>query len=422
MEYTLYDNDEYQPLEQGNKYSPTWPFRMVVAGSSDSGKTTMLLNLLIGTKMVDKENGSRYILCNDVILIAKFPDEPKWNIVRDFFNELAETEDVSFKALPPSEIPDIDKFNPERSTIAIFEDLMHESKKIQEQIAKYFTHGRHRNISPIYVAQRFFAIYKTIRDNATYILIHRGGGSLFDLKNILNRYTEYSDHLVPIIDDLTMKKEFVVIDTRRSRDDPLSIRHMWDARTELLPKDSKAFSITKEKLEPKINKNLVNIVETRISDSSSSQSKFSIAGQEAISQAKKENCLVKFARNMPSPNKRKELLSEGIQAKNSDTWARLVYREAFNIKDKDLGAGWLDFIQKVKERAKLLQNNEISIPQVDESRPDKNSYFLRYKDLLDSRPLDEKKYIEGCEILTWLLSNGHIDKKIYRIGIKELEE
>ncbi|CAJ0842199.1 19401_t:CDS:2 [Entrophospora sp. SA101] len=93
MEYRLYDNDEYQPLEQGNKYSPTWPFRMVVAGSSDSGKTTMLLNLLIGTKMVDKENGSRYILCNDVILI--------------------ETEDVSFKALPPSEIPDTDEFNPE---------------------------------------------------------------------------------------------------------------------------------------------------------------------------------------------------------------------------------------------------------------------------------------------------------------------
>ncbi|CAJ0831107.1 12185_t:CDS:2, partial [Entrophospora sp. SA101] len=60
---------------------------------SDSGKTTMLLNLLIGTKMVDKENGSRYILCNDVILI--------------------ETEDVSFKALPPSEIPDTDEFNPE---------------------------------------------------------------------------------------------------------------------------------------------------------------------------------------------------------------------------------------------------------------------------------------------------------------------
>jgi len=385
MEYFEYNDDEYQPLKQGDEFAPISPFRMVVAGSSGSRKTSNVINLIMGTKKADKKNGSRYILCNDVVLFAKFPDEPKWNIVRDFFNELAETEDVSFKALPPSEIPDPEEFDPSRSTIAVFEDLMHESKKIQEQIAKYFTHGHHRNISPIYISQRFFAIDKTIRDNASYISLHRGGGNLYDIKNIISRYTEYSDHLAPIIDDLTLKQEFIVFDLRRSKNDPLSIRVRWD--------------------KPLETKNSVNIIQ------SISQSKFSIAGQEAISQAKKENRLVKFARSMPSPNKRKELLSEGIQAKNSDTWARLVYREAFNIKDKDLGPGWLDFIQKVKEN--------IEYP---ESSTHKNSQLLRYKDLLNSRPLDEKKYIEGCEILLWLLSNGHIDKKIYRIGIKELEE
>ncbi|CAJ0839446.1 12142_t:CDS:2, partial [Entrophospora sp. SA101] len=123
-----------------------------------------------------------------------------------FYNKLAETEDVSFKALPPSEIPDTDEFNPECSTVIIFEDLMHESKKVQDKIAQYFTHARHSNVSPIYVSQRFFAVPKPIQENVTYISIHRGGGSLFDLKNILNHY---SDHLVPIIDDLTMKKEFI---------------------------------------------------------------------------------------------------------------------------------------------------------------------------------------------------------------------
>ena len=395
MEYFVYNIDEYKPLKPGNEFAPILPFRMVVSGSSDSGKTTMVLNLIMGTKKVDKENGSRYILCNDVILIAKFPDEPKWKIVEDFFNELAKTEDVSFKALSPSEIPNIDTFNPERSTLVIFEDLMHESKKIQEQIAKYFTHGRHRNISTIYIAQRFFSIYKTIRDNATYIVLHRGGGSLFDIKNIISRYTENSDHLAPIIDDLTLKQEFIVFDLRRSKIDPLSIRVRWDKPLEA--------------------ENSVNIVQ------SIPQSKFNIAGQEAILIAKKENRLVEFAGNFPLPPERKKLLAEGVIAKNSDIWARLVYREAFGIKNKDLGSGWHDFAQKIKEGAKPLQNNEISIPQV-ESRPDKNLYFLRYKDLLDSRPLDDKKYIEGCEILTWLLSNGHIDQKIYRVGIKELND
>ena len=147
MEIFEYDIDEYQPLVQGNKFAPESPFRMGVAGGSNSGKTTMVINLLMGTKKIDRKNGSRYILCNDVVLFAKFPDEPKWNIVWDFYNELANSpdpefyEDVSFKVLPYSEIPDPDEFDPSRSTTAIFEDLMYESKKIQEKIAQYFTHG-----------------------------------------------------------------------------------------------------------------------------------------------------------------------------------------------------------------------------------------------------------------------------------------
>ena len=44
---------------------------MEVSGSSDSGKTTMIINLLMGNKKI-KEDGERYILCNDVVLIGKF--------------------------------------------------------------------------------------------------------------------------------------------------------------------------------------------------------------------------------------------------------------------------------------------------------------------------------------------------------------
>ena len=125
MDYFIYNIDEYQPLPLGNKFAPTWPFRMVVVGSSDSGKTTMIMNLLMGNKKA-KENGERYILCNDVVLIGKYLNEPKWKIVEDFYNELSETEDVSFTKIHPSEIPDTEEFNSERSTVVIFEDLIQE--------------------------------------------------------------------------------------------------------------------------------------------------------------------------------------------------------------------------------------------------------------------------------------------------------
>ena len=66
------------------------------------------------------------ILCNDVVLIGKYLNEPKWKIVEDFYNELSETEDVSFTKIHPSEIPDTEEFNSERSTVVIFEDLIQE--------------------------------------------------------------------------------------------------------------------------------------------------------------------------------------------------------------------------------------------------------------------------------------------------------
>ena len=66
MDLYLRDADEYtKDSRQGNKFAPVWPFRLVVSGSSDSGKTTMIMNLLMGDKKI-KEDSEWYILCNYV--------------------------------------------------------------------------------------------------------------------------------------------------------------------------------------------------------------------------------------------------------------------------------------------------------------------------------------------------------------------
>jgi len=111
MDLYLRDANEYnKDSRQENKFAPVWPFRLVVSGSSDFGKTTMIMNLLMGNKKI-KEDGERYILCNDVVLIGKFLNEPKWCIVRDFYNKLAEEgEDVSFRTYSPCDTPDVDYF------------------------------------------------------------------------------------------------------------------------------------------------------------------------------------------------------------------------------------------------------------------------------------------------------------------------
>jgi hypothetical protein len=216
MKIYLYDIDETPVSKSGDPHAPQLPFRMLTSGSSGMGKTNMLINLLLGDKLVNtyhgKKEGQRYINCNDVLLVGKHLNEPKWQIVREFYKLLASSdlseggEDVTFNAITPDEIPPVTDFDPKRSTVVVFEDLVNEPKKIQQRIAEYFTHGRHRNISPIYVSQRFFAVPKIIRENLTYIVLHAGAGNLQDIKRIVSQYTEHSNKIAPIIDNLTRTK------------------------------------------------------------------------------------------------------------------------------------------------------------------------------------------------------------------------
>ena len=99
--------------------------------------------------------------------------------------------------------------------------------------------------------------------------------------------------------------------------DPLSIRVRWDTSLRLFLETNESGS--------------VNVI------SFENFSKFSDYGQKAVAQAKKNGALIEFAQKLPSPSERKILLKENVSAKNSDIWARYVFREAFGIDNKDLG-------------------------------------------------------------------------------------
>jgi predicted XRE-type DNA-binding protein len=397
MDFNIWHVNEYaEDSRQGNEFAPEWPFRIVVSGSSDSGKTTMIMNLLKGNKKI-KEDGEKYVLCNDVVLIGKHLNEPKWGIVRDFYNELAEEgEDVSFHAILPADIPDVEEFDSGRATVVIFEDLMNMPKKVQNKIADYFSSGRHSNISPIYVSQRFFAIPKTVRENINYISLHRGAGSLPDIKRIISQYTDQSASLAPAIDELTLKKEFIVFDLRRSQTDPLSIRVRWDTNLRSIL-DQSQINHRSVIDQSQIDQSSVNVLSVM-------NSRFSSYGQKAIAEAKKNGLLAEFAQNFPSPKERKILLADKVNAKNKDNWVRLVFREAYRIEGKDLGPEWTKFLEQIKGTPVYNKKSCLSL----------------YKKLLESRPIDDKKYNEGCNALLWLLSNGHINRKTFCIAISEL--
>ena len=55
----------------------------------------------------------------------------------------------------PEKIPSVKAFSPERSTAIVFEDLCLASEHIQNRIGQFFGNGRHRNISCVYVTQKY---------------------------------------------------------------------------------------------------------------------------------------------------------------------------------------------------------------------------------------------------------------------------
>ena len=251
--YELCKLGETVPSKKQNPFAPKLPFRLGVAGTSESGKTKMVVHQLLGSKYPkvypwmsgekrghkipkggSKNFGERYIPCDDLIVVAQHQDEELWETVQCFYEFIAKDkqapwyENVRFKLIAPEELPDIVSFKRTgRTTVIVFDDLAGEPLATQLKIVPFFRSGRHEGISSIYIAQRFYEIHPNIRANLKYISLHRGCGTLDSIKRILKDMFDDYESLAKKVYEV-IKKHFVVIDIRRPPDDPLSIRFRWD--------------------------------------------------------------------------------------------------------------------------------------------------------------------------------------------------
>jgi ABC-type dipeptide/oligopeptide/nickel transport system ATPase component len=172
---------------------------MLIVGSSGSGKTQTLLNLI-------HNMGNTF---NDIYIITKNKQEPLYEYLEDKLGDkgLTVVEGID-------NAPDLDKdINKKDQTLIIMDDLVLERN--QRHLEEFFLRARKQNCSLVYISQSYFAVPQMIRKNLTYLIIKQLA-NLPDLFRILREYSLGVDkkQLMKIYEDATKdnKQDFLLVD------------------------------------------------------------------------------------------------------------------------------------------------------------------------------------------------------------------
>ena len=169
--------DEYTN-ENKKKHSPNWPYipdhpyRILIIGSSGSGKTNALLNLIEDQPEIDK-----------IYLYAKDPYEDKYQFLinkRDQNVGLKRFNDpkafIDYSNDMHDVYKNINNYNPdnEKKILIVFDDMitdMINNKKLNLIVTELFIRGRKQNISLVFITQSYFKVPKDVRLNTTHFFI-----------------------------------------------------------------------------------------------------------------------------------------------------------------------------------------------------------------------------------------------------------
>lgn len=149
------------------------PARIGIVGSSGSGKTNILLDLL---HRFSTPKGT----FKGLLIYLRSRHEPLYQYLAE---KVPETKFVEVSS--ESDIMSVDDVD--EQTLVVFDDLILADKKTQAAIGEYFIRGRKKGLTCVYISQNYFGIPKIIRQQLSYIILKKINSSK-DLNLILNEF------------------------------------------------------------------------------------------------------------------------------------------------------------------------------------------------------------------------------------------
>lgn len=162
------DNDKIEASVCNNTKYPFMPndcFTMLMAGPRGSGKTNALCMMLTDP----------LIHYDRLYLYAKNLHQPKLQKLQQYFEKIASHPDWVSSDPPAhfssSSIMPLSSLSENLDKVIVFDDFLEASNDEKRIISEYFTQGRHKKCSVIYLSQSYYRTPKDVRLNSTHFCI-----------------------------------------------------------------------------------------------------------------------------------------------------------------------------------------------------------------------------------------------------------
>ena len=152
---------QYKNFDQ---YRISIPNRILICGSSGSGKTNVIMNLLLGMNCWTR-----------VYLLAKNLEEPLYAFLIDEVRKVEAKLDrqILVASNTLDDLPPVDSFDPSENSVVIIDDMINEKSKKLDEVAAFWTRGRKQGVTSIFITQSYFATPKKLRQSTDVMIFKR---------------------------------------------------------------------------------------------------------------------------------------------------------------------------------------------------------------------------------------------------------